>query len=552
MIEITAAGQKIDLPTREELIEQMQLHSDKFMRFAQYGYNPHLAQVLFHLAFHRRRTASAGRRGGKTYSAAWEFSEFIDPRCAISELKKYGVKVDKLKRPDGTYATLPFGIIIPEEKNHDAAIIDLKEVLRLRGLKEGKDFVHKKIQGVIILYDKGEEFARVKIYAVAKDPNKVRGDKLLVGWYDEGGFLPDDEAWRINRPSYADYNGIVINTTSPSAGNNRWFYDAFIDPEKQGSMNFLIEWLSLDNPFIEKETVEEARLQDPKHVFEREYMAKWDKPTGGILDPVWISYYRHSLDADPNVGFVSDLHLSGDRNNSIDRNKYDFFIGIDPAITPEQQLGKDDKRDPDFTAAVVIARDKETGIGYVVDIRRERISFPQQLDLITELNLLYQPISIGIEEVAFQKALVQMSMNIDSIREQQIIPVKALGNKDYRLSSLGPIIRSGIIKFNPKLPNRDSEGTPVWESFYNEFRDYGIKNSHDDMLDALDICIRAGSLFGNHITFTNSEPNIKETNKVDFRPRSIQAAIQQEKWDLEDEQEEDFNSFIDDLYIDDF
>ena len=72
------------------------------------------------------------------------------------------------------------------------------------------------------------------------------------------------------------------------------------------------------------------------------------------------------------------------------------------------------------------------------------------------------------------------------------------------------------------------------------------------MLDALDICIRAGSLFGNHITFTNSEPNIKETNKVDFRPRSIQAAIEQEKWDLEDEQEEDFNSFIDDLYIDDF
>ena len=116
MIEITAAGQKIDLPTREELIEQMQLHSDKFMRFAQYGYNPHLAQVLFHLSFHRRRTASAGRRGGKTYSAAWEFSEFIDPRCAISELKKYGVKVDKLKRPDGTYATLPFGIIIPKKR----------------------------------------------------------------------------------------------------------------------------------------------------------------------------------------------------------------------------------------------------------------------------------------------------------------------------------------------------------------------------------------------------------------------------------------------------
>lgn len=514
----------------------------KIYKMLESGHTPHYAQLLFHTSKAKRRVLSAGRRSGKTHPAARECAYFSHPLTAVDGLESYGVKI--VKGDDGSpKKTLMAAIVIPQEKNHKAAQKNFMESLEEMGLKYGVDFTHNKTAGEINILDmnnKSRVFLQVQIKAVKDDPDKMRSEGYVWVWFDEPAFLTSSEAWDTTLPALMDSDGVAIFTTSPGVSdNNYWLYERFMDDdlELEAVKNVdVIEWTTLDNPFLAKDAIEEAFYSAPWYVFERENLAKWNKPTGDILKPEWIHYYEHSYDQDNSVGFKSDLKLE-EGTNKLDRLQYDFYIGVDPAITPKEQIGSSKSRDPDFTAIVVIAKDKETGLGYVVDIRRERIDFPTQLKRIEEMYRVYNPISIGVEAYAYQKALSQMLMTIPGINKQKIVPITAPGSKEERFVSLGGTIESGAIRFNEKLPQKDSDGMHVHEAFLQEYCKFP-NAPHDDILDALDICIRSGNLFQNFNPYISEElerdRKIRTSNKLAFHPRYMNKLMKEHNEFLEE------------------
>ena len=488
MISLLSDGYRHGRFTKSEFIDRISPHRDKLARFAQAGYYPTPGQIMFHTSPSnqiRESVASAGRRAGKTHAGANETADMSIPAWGLDAMRKNGILISKQQESEMLLAA----IVIPEGKNHKAAPRKFIDALIKRGLRPHKDFTHNKTAQTITIYKNGsdsEPFLEVQIKAVAADPDKIRSEGYVWVWFDEAGFLTSPAALEAASPALADHNGLMLFTTSPGASeNNFWFYDRFIDLDKQNDYCEVIEWWTEDNIHLSRKVIERSQQQMAAHVFNREYRATWEIDRGNALQPSWLRYYQHDP-LDPTI--KSDLHTT--KTNEIDKRYYDFYIGVDPAISVNQTLGND----PDFTTAVVLAKDKETGIGYIIDMRRERITAPEQLILIEDLYNEYNPISINIEAVAYQQALVQFVATIPGIRQASVIPVKTTTKKDIRLNQLGPVIKSGVIKFNDKLSNRDSGGKLVFEAFFEELKSFP-HGKHDDTLDALDIVIRGAGMF---------------------------------------------------------
>ena len=74
---LTAGGETDPRAVATRLNELWARYPRKLYFFLKHGYHPHVWQTLFHTAQHdeklvRYRHLAAGRRGGKTLSAAWE------------------------------------------------------------------------------------------------------------------------------------------------------------------------------------------------------------------------------------------------------------------------------------------------------------------------------------------------------------------------------------------------------------------------------------------------------------------------------------------------
>ena len=102
-----------------------------------------------------------------------------------------------------------------------------------------------------------------------------------------------------------------------------------------------------------------------------------------MLDPSWLSYY----DTLP--------------------PRLSYYIGIDPAIADDKKTGEKLKQDK--FGLVVVGFDKKTTNMYLIEEYAEWMTFPQQLRLIEQYNQKYKPVRIGIESVAYQRALAQQS-----------------------------------------------------------------------------------------------------------------------------------------------
>lgn len=148
------------------------------------------------------------------------------------------------------------------------------------------------------------------------------------------------------------------------------------------------------------------------------------------------------------------------------------FITIDPAISEEKTA--------DYSAMVCIGVDKNND-WYILDIWRERVQPKALIDQVFYWNEKHKPISVGIETVAFQKAL-QYFLYDEMKRRNRTIPLVELKNndrsKDERIRGLQPRYEMGSI-FHPQKTY-----VPNAEYLEDELRRFP-KNAHDDIIDAL-------------------------------------------------------------------
>lgn len=144
------------------------------------------------------------------------------------------------------------------------------------------------------------------------------------------------------------------------------------------------------------------------------------------------------------------------------------FAFIDPALSESDSA--------DFTALTII--DVGTDKRWFLRLaQRFRINPSGIVDLIFTVNEKFKPLIIGIEDVAFQKALLYM-VSEEMQRRGTVVPLKGVkpsttSSKEMRILGLVPRFEWGTLLIN--------QGLHDFEMEYSQFP----RSSHDDLLDSL-------------------------------------------------------------------
>jgi predicted phage terminase large subunit-like protein len=436
--------------SQEHLTPIVARYATKFAYFAQNGYKPHIWQTLFHGNTHnnnltRFRHLVAGRRGGKTLSAAFEVAYY-----AMFPEQFF---IDAHGRQDDR--ALWIWVLTKDHKVGRPALVTFLQVLRDLGLVKDVDYRYNKTEK-IIEFTKSESIVE---FRSADDPENLRGAGLDILWIDEAALLSDETAWNVVRPSLSDKMGLVITTTTPQGKN--WFYEEFWSNEALNDPNNgRVEYRSLDNPYFRAEEWEYIRKRYHPLMFQQEYMASFDSMAGRDLSGEWLHYYE-----------LKDLP------KSLNGKGYDLklFIGVDPAISLA------DSADRFVMSLVGVDTDYQA---YLIDQYAGRIPFPEQVEKIAEWHNKYRPMLIGVEATAYQAALVQQTVRLPTM--PPIIPMMTKGKKMERIMSMAPLFRIGRVKIRK-----------THMDFIDEWLNYdsSIKNPKDDCLDSVEIALRlAGAL----------------------------------------------------------
>jgi len=119
--------------------------------------------------------------------------------------------------------------------------------------------------------------------------DNFRGLKFHIAIIDEASYIANLEDGWLNsiRPTLSDYKGKAIFLSTPRGKN--YFYSLFMKDEP-GWESF--KFSTYDNPYIDKNEIDEARTQLPEAVFEQEYMAN---PMENAANPFGSSHIRNCI-----------------------------------------------------------------------------------------------------------------------------------------------------------------------------------------------------------------------------------------------------------------
>jgi phage terminase large subunit-like protein len=447
-------SKKLEPKELEELILGL---PEKMGWFLSKGYAPHYYQVLFHTAKNdsvlaRFRHLVAGRRGGKSLSAAWECLFYL-LHPEQFHLDAHGKKSD---RPLWVWE------LSQSYKLGRPAWITFREVCIQAGLTLGKE-VKENRGGLRFEFENGGLIE----FKSAEDPQSLRGAGLDILWMDEAAFIKDDEAWGVVRPALSDKQGLLITTTTPNQKN--WFYEEFFDGSAVADeAQSRVEYRSIDNPYFRREEWEYVKQRYHPLLFAQEYMASFDSMAGKDLAGEWLHYYTNE-----------DL-----LDNDGKRIPLRVYMGVDPAISLSSNADR-------FVITIIGVADSNEV--FLLEQYADRIPFSEQLLKIEEYYLKYKPELVGIESNAYQAALVQQTERLSSM--PPVIPLFAKGKKWERILAMSPLFRIGKVKI--KKDHAD---------FIQEWVDYdsSVQKPKDDCLDSMEIALRtAGALLGE---LSNPEP----------------------------------------------
>lgn len=195
---------------------------------------------------------------------------------------------------------------------------------------------------------------------------------------------------------------------------------------------------------LSHEFLESAKKTMGSYLFANQYLNEIIPEGLQTFKKHWISYYAE-----------------------VPSNHYNFIF-IDPAISQADTA--------DFTGVVVVAVDEEKR-WYIRFAKRYKITPTEIISLIFALNAEFGPKIIGIEEVAYQKALLYF-LDEEMRRRNILLPVKGIRpptdkTKQMRILSLVP-----RFEWNRCFLNR---GLQDLELELMKFP----RGAHDDLIDAL-------------------------------------------------------------------
>lgn len=237
---------------------------------------------------------------------------------------------------------------------------------------------------------------------------------------------------------------------------------------------------------LSREFLDQQKQSIGPYLFASQYLLTHIAPEDRRFLPEWLQYFQgylvrsegyHSLVIEKTQGAPRFL----DRGRLLPVN---VSTSIDPAIT--------DDRKSDYTGIVTNAVDP-LGRWYILSARRFRGGANEVIDQVIEEIKKYAPHIVGIESVAFQKALKEFL--VSRLRDEGIIT-----SIQELTSTVGRGKRARIEGLVPKFANREVFlNNTLGPELERELLSWSPKRElpHDDVIDALsfqlDIAIPAAS-----------------------------------------------------------
>lgn len=427
----------------------------KLWWFQSKGYMPHEWQAAFHAADYNSRLTRfrhlvAGRRGGKTMSAAWEVLFYaLFPR----EFHRDAHSVESGK-------ALWIWVLTENHEVGRPARKAFQEAMDAAGLIPGKDYRFNKTEKLVEF-----ENGTIVQFKSADDPQMLRGAGLDILWIDEAAFITSKDAWDVVRPALSDKIGRVITTTTPQ-GKNWFFEEFFVGEALTDPHQFRVEYTSIDRPTFHKEEWEYAKAHMHPALFAQEYLASFDAMSGLTLSGEWLKFYTMG-DADPMKNLVE---LPKDDRGVVRLEKY---LGVD--------LSTGESEDEFAIACIGVSEDRT--MAFLLDFWAGKIQFPEQVDKLREFIQQWRPMLTGVESNAYQKVFYQQANRLEGF--PAMVPHLAVGKKTERFIAMAPLFKIGKVRIHES----HRKFIDQWVSYNAK-----VKENRDDVLDAVEIAIRTAGV----------------------------------------------------------
>lgn len=195
---------------------------------------------------------------------------------------------------------------------------------------------------------------------------------------------------------------------------------------------------------LSKEFLDEARRTMGSYLFANQYQNEIIPEGMQTFKREWIRYYAE----------IPEIHTN--------------FAFVDPAISEADTA--------DYTGIVVISVDVARN-WYVRYAKRTRVNPSQLIELLFKIYDQYKPHSIGIEDVAFQRAIIHFAHE-EMRRRSKMIPITGVKRgtdktKEMRILSLVPRFEWGTCFLAPGLLDLEDELMKF------------PRAAHDDITDSL-------------------------------------------------------------------
>jgi predicted phage terminase large subunit-like protein len=272
-----------------------------------------------------------------------------------------------------------------------------------------------------------------RVLALPGSEKTIRGISavtLLV--LDEAAGIPSDLYGAV-RPMLAVSKGRLVLMSTPR-GEQGFFYETWT--KSTGWEKVEVPWDKC--PRIDPSFIEEEKRERGSAWVAQEYECKFIAAGSTRIQRSWLKYEDH---------VPSNLTIS---------------LGVDLAISTKETA--------DYTAGAVLGRDADGNL-HVLDMQRIRGSFSEQINFIKQLAARWKPTIIGIEDVAYQKALIQQLAAQTSLNVRGIKPIN---DKVSRFAPMEARYELGQVYHSRDLP----------QAFESELLSFPVAD-HDDFVDAL-------------------------------------------------------------------
>lgn len=225
------------------------------------------------------------------------------------------------------------------------------------------------------------------------------------------------------------YSTLLDKSRYPKMVTNKDTQSAILpNGEALWQSRFSIDWLASE------------RIKKGSAIFECQYMNKTDQLSGRIFDPRVIKFFERTP-------------------SKIER----IVCGVEPAISLASEADR-------FACCVCTKSERNI---FVIFAQAGHLSFKEQVNFLQKIQAEFSPDIFGIEDVAYQRALVEEARRAGL----KVKPIRHNRSKLDRLIALAARFEEGNIFIAPNLADLEEELLLFPEG------------EHDDLLDALEICI---------------------------------------------------------------